>query len=172
MGRIPARGFFFYFGTLMEKIPMTRRGFDALDAELKQLKTVDRPAIIRDIAEARAHGDLSENAEYHAAREKQGFIEGRIKELEGTLSLADVIDPSKFSGSIKFGATVALLDEDSDEEKTYQIVGEVEADIENGLLNMRSPLARALIGKEEGDSVEVKTPGGTRSYEILSIRYV
>jgi transcription elongation factor GreA len=156
----------------MEKIPMTRRGFDALDAELKQLKTVDRPAIIRDIAEAREHGDLSENAEYHAAREKQGFIEGRIKELEGTLSLADVIDPSKFSGSVKFGATVTLVDEDSDEEKTYQIVGEVEADIENGLLNLRSPLARALIGKEEGDSVEVKTPGGSRSYEILKIRYI
>lgn len=156
----------------MEKIPMTRRGFDALDAELKQLKTVDRPAIIRDIAEARAHGDLSENAEYHAAREKQGFIEGRIKELEGTLSLSEVIDPSKLSGPIKFGATITLVDEDTDEEKTYQIVGEVEADIENGLLNMRSPLARALIGKEEGDSVEVKTPGGTRSYEILSIRYI
>lgn len=155
----------------MDKIPMTRRGFDVLDAELKQLKTVDRPAIIKDIAEARAHGDLSENAEYHAAREKQGFIEGRIKELEGTLSLADVIDPSKFSGSIKFGATVTLVDEESDEKKTYQIVGEVEADIENGLLNMRSPLARALIGKEEGDSVEVKTPGGTRSYEVLKIRF-
>ncbi len=156
----------------MEKIPMTRRGFDALDAELKQLKSVDRPAIIRDIAEAREHGDLSENAEYHAAREKQGFIEGRIKELEGSLSLADVIDTSRLSGSVKFGATVVLLDEDNDEEKTYQIVGETEADIENGLLNIRSPLARALIGKEAGDSVDVKTPGGARSYEILSIRYV
>ncbi len=118
---------------------MTRRGYDALDAELKQLKTVDRPAIIKDIAEARAHGDLSENAEYHAAREKQGFIEGRIKELEGTLSLADVIDPAKLSGAIKFGATVRMVDEDSDEEKTYQIVGEVEANIEAGLLNIRSP---------------------------------
>jgi transcription elongation factor GreA len=149
----------------MEKIPMTRRGFDALDAELKQLKTVERPAIIRDIAEAREHGDLSENAEYHAAREKQGCI-------EGSLSLADVIDPTKLSGAVKFGATVTVVDEDSDEEKTYQIVGETEADIENNLLNMRSPLARALIGKEEGDSVEVKTPGGTRSYEILSIRYI
>jgi transcription elongation factor GreA len=156
----------------MEKIPMTRRGYDALDAELKQLKTVDRPAIIKDIAEARAHGDLSENAEYHAAREKQGFIEGRIKELEGTLSLADVIDPAKLSGAIKFGATVRLVDEDSDEEKTYQIVGEVEANIEAGLLNIRSPLARALIGKDEGDSVEVVTPGGRRSYEILSVKYV
>ena len=156
----------------MEKIPMTRRGYDALDAELKQLKTVDRPAIIRDIAEAREHGDLSENAEYHAAREKQGFIEGRIKELEGTLSLADVIDTARLSGSIKFGATVTIVDEDSDDEKTYQIVGETEADIENGLLNIRSPLARDLIGKEAGDSVDVKTPGGARSYEILSIRYV
>lgn len=156
----------------MEKIPMTRRGYDALDSELKQLKTVDRPAIIRDIAEAREHGDLSENAEYHAAREKQGFIEGRIKEFEGILSKAEVIDPTKLSGSVKFGATVALADEDSGEEKTYQIVGETEADIESGLLNIRSPLARALIGKEEGDSVDVKTPGGSRSYEILSIRYV
>jgi transcription elongation factor GreA len=156
----------------MEKIPMTRRGFDALDAELKQLKTVERPAIIRDIAEAREHGDLSENAEYHAAREKQGFIEGRIKELEGSLSLADVIDVARLSGSIKFGATVTLLDEDNDEEKIYQIVGETEADIEHGLLNVRSPLARALIGKEPGDTIDVKTPGGSRSYEILSIRYV
>jgi transcription elongation factor GreA len=156
----------------MEKIPMTRRGFDALDAELKQLKTVDRPAIIKDIAEARAHGDLSENAEYHAAREKQGFIEGRIKELEGTLSLADVIDPARLSGPIKFGATVRIVDEDSDEEKTYQIVGEVEANIEAGLLNVRSPLARALIGKDEGDSVEVVTPGGQRGYEILSVKYI
>ncbi len=151
---------------------MTRRGYDALDAELKQLKTVERPAIIKDIAEARAHGDLSENAEYHAAREKQGFIEGRIKELEGTLSLADVIDPTKLSGPVKFGATVRLVDEDNDEEKTYQIVGEVEANIEAGLLNIRSPLARALIGKDEGDSVEVVTPGGRRSYEILSVKYV
>jgi transcription elongation factor GreA len=156
----------------MEKIPMTRRGFDALDAELKQLKTVDRPAIIRDIAEARDHGDLSENAEYHAAREKQGFIEGRIKELEGILSKAEVIDPSRLSGAIKFGATVTLADEDNGDEKTYQIVGETEADIENGLLNIRSPLARALIGKDDGDSVEVKTPGGTRTYEILSVRFV
>ncbi len=156
----------------MEKIPMTRRGYDALDVELKQLKTVDRPAIIRDIAEAREHGDLSENAEYHAAREKQGFIEGRVKEIEGVLSKADIIDPTRLGGSIKFGATVALADDDTGDEKTYQIVGETEADIESGLLNIRSPLARALIGKDEGDSVEVKTPGGTRSYEILSIRYV
>ena len=123
------------------------------------------------IAEAREHGDLSENAEYHAAREKQGFIEGRIKELESILSRAEQIDTSKLSGSVKFGAIVNLVDEDTDEERTYQIVGEAEADIERGLLNVRSPLARALIGKDEGDSVEVTTPGGLKSYEILSIRY-
>ena len=151
---------------------MTRAGFTALDEELKILKSVERPAVIRAISEAREHGDLSENAEYHAAREKQSFIEGRIKELEALVSLADVIDTSKLSGSVKFGATVKLVDEDSDEEKTYQIVGEAEADIERGLLNIRSPLARALIGKDEGDSVEVKTPGGQKSYEIVSIRYV
>jgi transcription elongation factor GreA len=156
----------------MEKIPMTRAGFTALDEELKILKSIERPAVIRAIAEAREHGDLSENAEYHAAREKQSFIEGRIKELEAMLSLAEVIDPSKLSGSVKFGATITVVDEDTDEEKTYQIVGEAEADIERGLLNIRSPLARALIGKDEGDSVEVKTPGGQKSYEILSIRYV
>ncbi|AUH32742.1 transcription elongation factor GreA [Paracoccus tegillarcae] len=155
----------------MEKIPMTRNGHQALDSELAKLKSDERPAVIRAIAEAREHGDLSENAEYHAAREKQGFIEGRIKELEAVLSRAEVIDPSKFTGSIKFGARVTLVDEDTDEEKTYQIVGEPEADIERGMLNLRSPLARALIGKEEGDSVDVTTPGGLRSYEILSIRY-
>ena len=156
----------------MEKIPMTRAGHAALDQELKVLKTVERPAVIRAIAEAREHGDLSENAEYHAARERQSFVEGRIKELEAMLSRAEVIDPANFSGPIKFGATVTLVDEDSDEERTYQIVGEAEADIERGLLNIRSPLARALIGKDEGDSVEVRTPGGEKSYEVLSIRYV
>jgi transcription elongation factor GreA len=156
----------------MDKIPMTRAGFDALDEELKVLKSVERPAVIRAIAEAREHGDLSENAEYHAAREKQSFIEGRIKELEAMLSLAEVIDPTKLSGSIKFGATVTLSDDDSGEEKTYQIVGEPEADLERGRLNIRSPLARALIGKDEGDSVEVRTPGGTRSYEVVSVRFV
>ncbi|ALG91305.1 MAG: transcription elongation factor GreA [Confluentimicrobium sp.] len=156
----------------MEKIPMTRAGHTALEAELKTLKSVERPAVIRAIAEAREHGDLSENAEYHAAREKQSFIEGRVKELEALLSLAEVIDPTKLSGAIKFGATVKLVDEDTDEEKTYQIVGEAEADIEKGLLNIKSPLARALIGKEEGDSVEVRTPGGEKSYEVLSIQYV
>lgn len=155
----------------MEKIPMTRNGFIALDEELKHLKSVERPAIIRAIAEAREHGDLSENAEYHSAREKQSFIEGRVKELEAIISLAEVIDPAKFSGAIKFGATVVLVDEDSGEEKTFQIVGETEANIEKNLLNIRSPLARALIGKNEEDSVDVVTPGGKRSYEIISIKY-
>ena len=156
----------------MDKIPLTRAGHTALSDELKQLKSVERPAIIKAIAEAREHGDLSENAEYHAAREKQSFIEGRIKELEGILSLADVIDPAKLAGPIKFGATVEIVDEDTDEERTYQIVGEPEADIANGKLNLKSPLARALIGKDQGDSVEVSTPGGDKSYEILSIKYL
>jgi transcription elongation factor GreA len=156
----------------MEKIPMTRAGHTALDAELKVLKSVERPAIIRAIAEAREHGDLSENAEYHSAREKQSFIEGRVKELEAILSLAEVFDPAKLSGAIKFGATVTLVDEDTDEKRTYQIVGEQEADIENGLLNIRSPLARALIGKDEGDSIDVKTPGGQRSYEVLRVQFI
>ncbi|OZA01497.1 MAG: transcription elongation factor GreA [Rhodobacterales bacterium 17-64-5] len=155
----------------MEKIPMTRAGFTLLDDELKQLKSVERPAVIRAIAEAREHGDLSENAEYHAAREKQSFIEGRVKELEAVLSRAEVIDPSKFTGSVKFGARVVVADEETGEEKTFQIVGEVEADLERGLLNIRSPLARALIGKDEGDTVEVKTPGGQKSYEIVSVRF-
>ena len=155
----------------MDKIPMTRSGCAALERELGELKSKERPAIIRQIAEAREHGDLSENAEYHAAREKQGFIEGRIKELESILSRAEVIDTSKLSGSVKFGAIVNLVDEDTDEERTYQIVGEAEANIESGLLNVRSPLARALIGKDVGDSVEVATPGGQRSYELLAIRF-
>jgi len=156
----------------MEKIPVTPRGFKAMDDELKTLKSVERPAVIRAIAEAREHGDLSENAEYHAAREQQSHIEGRIKELEGLISLADIIDVARLSGSVKFGATVELVDEDTDEEKTFQIVGEPEANIEQGLLNIKSPIARALIGKEEGDSVEVKTPGGTKSYEILSVKFI
>lgn len=150
---------------------MTRSGHLALETELKSLKTVERPAIIQAIAEAREHGDLSENAEYHSAREKHSFIEGRVKELEGVLSLAEVIDPSKLSGPIKFGAKVTLVDEDTNEEKTWQIVGEHEASIEKGLLNIKSPIARALIGKEEGDSVEVRTPGGEKSYEVLKIVY-
>lgn len=151
---------------------MTRAGHSALEAELKLLKSVERPAVIKAIAEARELGDLKENAEYHSAREKQGFIEGRIKELEGVLSLTEVIDPTKLSGTIKFGATVTVVDEDTDEEKTWQIVGEHEANVEKGLLNMKSPIARALIGKEEGDSVEVRTPGGTKDYEILKIAYI
>ena len=141
----------------MEKIPVTKPGFDKMNTELKHLKSVERPAIIRAIAEAREHGDLSENAEYHSAKEKQSFIEGRVKELEGIISLADVIDLTRMSGTVKFGATVTLADEDMDEEKTYQIVGEYEANIEAGLLNIKSPIARALIGKDEGDSVEVNT---------------
>ena len=151
---------------------MTRQGYEALNAELKTLKDRERPAVIRAISEAREHGDLSENAEYHSAREKQSFIEGRIKELEGLIGRADVIDPAKMSGSVvRFGATVGLVDEDTEEEKTYQIVGEAEADIQRGKLNMNSPLARGLIGKEVGESVEVNTPGGGRSYEILSVEY-
>jgi len=156
----------------MEKIPLTRAGQTALNGELKRLKSVERPQIIAAIAEARAHGDLSENAEYHSAKEKQGFIEGRIKDLEGILSRADVIDPTRLSGNIKFGATVEIVDEDTDEERTYQIVGEAEADIEAGKLNVKSPLARALIGKAVGDSVEVMTPGGGKSYEILKISFL
>ena len=155
----------------MEKIPITPTGHKAIEAELKLLKSEERPAIIRAIAEAREHGDLSENAEYHSAREKQSFVEGRIKELEAILSLVEVIDPKFLSGSIKFGATVTVVDEETDEEKTWQIVGEHEANIEKGLLNVKSPIARALIRKDVGDSVEVRTPGGEKSYEVLSIEY-
>lgn len=151
---------------------MTRAGHSALETELKVLKSEERPSVIQAIAEARELGDLKENAEYHSAREKQGFIEGRIKELEGILGLAEVIDPTKLSGSVKFGATVTVVDEDTDEERTWQIVGEHEANVEKGLLNMKSPIARALIGKEEGDSVEVRTPGGTKDYEILKIAFI
>lgn len=156
----------------MEKVPLTRTGAVRLEAEMKKLKSIERPTIIRAIAEARELGDLKENAEYHSAREKQGFIEGRIKELDSILGRADIIDPPSLSGTVKFGATVTLVDEDTDEEKTYQVVGEPEADIESGKLNMRSPLARAMIGKEEGDSIEFRTPGGTRSYEILAVKFI
>lgn len=155
----------------MDKIPLTRAGHAALSEELKTLKSVERPAVIRAIAEAREHGDLSENAEYHAARERQSFIEGRVKELEGILAAADVIDTSRLSGAVKFGARVTLIDEDTEEEKTFQLVGEPEADLERGRLNVKSPLARALIGKDEGDSVDVRTPGGEKSYEIVRIEY-
>jgi len=157
----------------MEKVPMTPTGYAGLEEELKKLKSVDRPEVIKAIAEAREHGDLSENAEYHSARERQSFIEGRVIELEGLISRADVIDPTKLSGdTVKFGASVKLVDEDTDEEKDYRIVGEVEANIEAGMLNINSPLARALISKEVGDSVEVSTPSGGRCYEILEINYV
>lgn len=157
----------------MEKIPMTPAGQEALAAELKQRSSEERPRIIAAIAEARAHGDLSENAEYHAAKEQQSLNEGRIAELEDKLSRAEVIDVAKMSGSkVKFGATVTIVDEDTDEEKTYQIVGDMEADISQGKISLSSPIARALIGKEEEDSVEVAAPGGARSYEILSVKYI
>jgi transcription elongation factor GreA len=156
----------------MEKMPMTPVGYDRLVAELKNLKDVQRPAVIRAIAEAREHGDLSENAEYHAAREKQSFIEGRVLELEDKISRAEVIDSSKMTGkTIRFGATVTLADEDTDEESTYRIVGADESDIGGGLLSVAAPLARALIGKEPGDTVEVTTPGGSKSYEIMKVKY-
>ena len=157
---------------IMEKIPMTVSGYTDLDMELKKLRSSERPAIIKAIAEAREHGDLSENAEYHSAREKQSFIEGRIKELESLIGLAEIIDVSKLSGPIKFGATVTLIDEDTEIEITYKFVGEFEADLEKNLLNIKSPLARALIGKDVGDSVDVKTPGGLRSYEVIKVAYV
>ena len=151
---------------------MTVSGYTDLDMELKKLRSSERPAIIKAIAEAREHGDLSENAEYHSAREKQSFIEGRIKELESLIGLAEIIDVSKLSGPIKFGATVTLIDEDTEIKITYKFVGEFEADLEKNLLNIKSPLARALIGKDVGDSVDVKTPGGLRSYEVIKVAYV
>ena len=151
---------------------MTPDGFSRLTAELKRLKTVERPAVIKSIAEAREHGDLSENAEYHAARERQGFIEGRVLELEDKLSRAEVIDIKAQSGSrIMFGARVQLVDEETDEKASYQIVGPEEAEIQNGLLSIQSPLAKAILGKEAGDSVEVTTPRGLRYFEILEVRY-
>ncbi len=151
---------------------MTVSGYTDLDKELKKLRSSERPTIIKAIAEAREHGDLSENAEYHSAREKQSFIEGRIKELESLIGLAEIIDVSKLSGPIKFGATVTLIDEDTEIEITYKFVGEFEADLEKNLLNIKSPLAKALIGKDVGDSVDVKTPGGLRSYEVIKVAYV
>jgi len=156
----------------MAKIPMTAAGFDRLQEELKRLKSVDRPAIIRAIAEARDHGDLSENAEYHAARERQGFIEGRVLELEDKIARAEIIDVSKLSGKVvKFGATVTLEDEETEEKVVYQIVGEDEADIAQRRLSVTSPLARALIGKTIGESVEVSTPRGARSYEVVKVAF-
>lgn len=156
----------------MDKYPMTPAGLATLEKELKDLKTVQRPNVIEAIAEARAHGDLSENAEYHAAREQQSFIEGRIQELEAVTSKAQVIDPSSFSGkTVKFGATVEVVDEETDVEEIFIIVGEYEADTEKRKISMTAPIARALIGKSEGDSVEVKTPKGTKDYEILKVEY-
>jgi transcription elongation factor GreA len=156
----------------MEKVPMTASGFDRLQEELKHLKSVERPNVIRMIAEAREHGDLSENAEYHSAREKQSFIEGRVMEIEDKISRAEVIDVTKLSGDVvKFGAWVTLVDEDTDEENTYQIVGQHEADINQGFISITAPLARALIGKRSGDSVEVTTPGGSKAYEITGVAF-
>ncbi len=156
----------------MEKVPMTAPSYTRLQEELNALKSVQRPAVIRAISEARSHGDLSENAEYHAARERQSFIEGRVVELEDKLRRAEVIDVAKLSGKIvKFGATVRLADEDTDEKATYQIVGTDEAEISAGLLSVTSPLARALIGKKTGDSVEVTTPKGTKGYEIMRVQF-
>jgi len=158
---------------MVEKVPMTVGGHAALEEELRRRQQEDRPRIIQMISEARAHGDLSENAEYHAAKESQSLNEGRIAELEDKLSRAEVIDVSKLSGStVKFGATVTVVDEDTEEEKRYQIVGEAEADVKSGRVSITSPIARALIGKKAGDTVEVKTPGGGKSYEILTVAFV
>ena len=154
----------------MERVPMTVEGYKALETELQRLKSQERPRIIQAIAEARAHGDLSENAEYHAAKEAQGMNEAKVAELEDKLGRADVIDPTKLSGdSVKFGATVALVDEDTEEEVTYKLVGDLEADVKSGKVSISSPIARALIGKAVGDVVEVTTPKGSISYEILKI---
>ena len=156
----------------MERIPMTAEGHARLETELKRLKTVERPDVIKSLSAAREHGDLAENAEYHAARERQSFIEGRVLELEDKLSRAEVIDVSKLSGKdVKFGATVTLADEETDEKKTYQLVGADEADVNNGRLSITSPVARALIGRGIGDSVHVNTPNGGRSYEVIKINY-
>jgi transcription elongation factor GreA len=158
----------------MSRAPITAKGAQRLRAELDELKSIKRPAIIEAIAEARAHGDLKENAEYHAAREQQGFIEGRIKHLESELSHAQVIDIAQLAAGDKivFGATVVLVDCDTDEERTYQIVGDLEADIKQGLIAISSPVARALIGKLEGDAITIEAPGGTREYEVVSVKYL
>lgn len=157
----------------MDTIPVTKAGFDMLENELQDLIKVQRPNVIEAIATAREHGDLSENAEYHAAREQQSFIEGRIQELEAVTGRAQVIDPTTLSGdSVKFGATVTIVDEETDEESTYQIVGDYEADLEGGKISISSPIAKGLIGKSEGDSVVIKTPKGARDYEILDVKYI
>ena len=158
----------------MATIPITKRGAEKLKEELHRLKTVERPGVITAIAEARAQGDLSENADYDAAKDRQGFIEGRIKEVEGKLAAAQVIDPASLDagGKVVFGATVDLEEEDSGEQVTYQIVGEDEADLKHGLINISSPIARALIGKEEGDTAEVQAPGGVKHYEVIGVKYI
>jgi len=157
----------------MDKIPMTVAGYAALEAELKRRQQEERPRIIQAIAEARSHGDLSENAEYHAAKESQSLNEGRTAELEDKIARAEVIDVSKLSGNtVKFGATVTLVDEDTEEEKSYQIVGDSEADVKSGKVSVSSPIARALIGKKVGDAVEVNTPGGGKSYEVLKVAFI
>lgn len=157
----------------MEKVPMTAEGHAAMSEEIKHLKSVERPRIIKAIEEARSHGDLSENAEYHAAKEQQGWIEARVAELEDKISRADIIDISRLSGdTVKFGARVTLVDEETDDEASYQIVGEFEADVKKGKISVSSPIARAIIGKREGDSVEVATPGGGKSYEILKVQWL
>lgn len=156
----------------MERVPMTQDGYKKLEAELHRLKSEERPRIIQAIAEARSHGDLSENAEYHAAKEAQGLNEAKVAELEDKIGRADIIDPASMSGNtIKFGATVTLVDEDTDEKVKYQIVGDLEANVREGRISISSPIARALIGKSKGDSAEVTTPKGTRSYEILKIEW-
>ncbi|MFZ4606099.1 MAG: transcription elongation factor GreA [Caulobacter sp.] len=157
----------------MEKVPMTAGGYASLDEELKRLKTLERPSVIAAISEARAHGDLSENAEYHAAKERQGWIEGRIAEIEDKIARAQIIDVSRLSGTqVKFGATVTVIDEDTEDEGRYQIVGEHEADVKQGRISLSSPLSRAMIGKEVGEVVEVNTPGGVKAYEILKVEWV
>jgi transcription elongation factor GreA len=157
----------------MEKVPMTGEGYAVLDEELKRLKTQERPSVIGQIAEARLHGDLSENAEYHAAKDRQGWIEGRIAEIEDKIARAQIIDVSKLSGAqVKFGATVSVVDEDTEDKARYQIVGEHEADVKSGKLSISSPLSRAMIGKEVGEVVEVNTPGGVKAYAILKIEWV
>ena len=157
----------------MDKVPMTGEGYHALDEDLKRLKTIERPAVIAAIGEARLHGDLSENAEYHAAKDRQGWIEGQIAEIEDKMARAQVIDVSKLSGKqIKFGATVSVIDEDTEEKARYQIVGEHEADVKQGRVSITSPIARAMIGKESGETVEVNTPNGVKAYEITKVEWV
>ncbi|MGH6908333.1 MAG: transcription elongation factor GreA [Aestuariivirga sp.] len=157
----------------MDKVPMTTDGHSAMMDEIKHLKSVERPRIIKAIEEARTHGDLSENAEYHAAKDQQGWLEARVAELEDKISRADIIDITKLSGdTVKFGARVTLVDEETDDKASYQIVGEFEADVKKGKISVSSPIARAIIGKKKGDSVEVATPGGGKSYEILKVKWL